>query len=761
MRLAGAALARRWILALVALHFGGVVAGRRAADVARRRRREEALQRLGEEELQRLMGDLPQWITFPDVERSRWLNLVLEKLWPHIDAATCSIVRNIVEFQLQRAVRGKGGVHSVVFNNLSLGDKPPFIGGVRGFEHDGDSVICDVELRWVAAAVAELGVQLLGGGASLPVQAGSLTARGVFRLTLGPLVGQFPLFEAIDVQLTLPLDMDFTLKVAGNDLTAWTKVQGVLSQAIRQAINNIFLYPNRLHINIMKATRAERQNVRGTLVVRLHALHGLRRADARRVEEIAEEQGVGTGSGGRGLQSRLLGKAAPFRSPNVLRAIGSRKWNRKAPQTGRGAGGERREPRSGPGAAPTLSPRGRSGGSKRHDGVRIRVALSLEGDPQSEFMSAPAVYVQGGAVPLSLGDGRALIKTFAVRDNANLVLEVFAHPAEYEGVSRQRMLLCSIVRLPLAAVGWHLKRSMRVRLDDHKGEVELDMSFFPTERLCGVLIEKKSRSEVEARPDKHPAPPPDRSLSAMMKPAVLVVQLRRAEGLRAADWGGTSDPYCILRVGSQTFQTKCINNTCSPVWDQTASFPLNVQGLETATRLEIEIFDRDVLSTDDPLGIVRVNLRDIPPDGEHPQTRFPVEAVTPGDCGTLVAFISLHVVRASTGGNLRIRDVPGGLVALGPAAVHGVSEAVKMRSHAPPLRPGGTRPAGILAASAAAAIGLAALIFGGAHLRPSVSALGALASVALLPLLLAALVLALAAVLALRARSRAQGRARG
>ena len=135
--------------------------GRRGAALERRRRREEVLQQLEKGDLTSLMGDLPSWITFPDVERSRWLNLALGKLWPHIDAATCSILRNVVEFQLQRAIRGKGGVHSVVFNNLSLGPKPPFIGGVRSFEHRGDSVICDVELRWVAAAVAATANRLL------------------------------------------------------------------------------------------------------------------------------------------------------------------------------------------------------------------------------------------------------------------------------------------------------------------------------------------------------------------------------------------------------------------------------------------------------------------------------------------------------------------------------------------------------------------------------------------------------------------------
>jgi len=757
LRLAGRALARRWVLALAALHVGSVVAGRRGAALERRRRREEVLQQLEKGDLTSLMGDLPSWITFPDVERSRWLNLALGKLWPHIDAATCSILRNVVEFQLQRAIRGKGGVHSVVFNNLSLGPKPPFIGGVRSFEHRGDSVICDVELRWVAAAVAELGVQLLGGGASLPVRVDSLTARGVFRLTLGPLVGQFPLFEAIDVQLTLPLDMDFALKVAGNDLTAWSGVEGVLSKAIRQAVNNIFLFPNRLHINVMKATRAERQNVRGTLLVRLHTLRGLGAGDAKRVLETAREQGLTRSGSRRGLQDRLLGKAA-FRYPNVLRAFGNRRrrwWSPAGTARGKGAGEG--------GARQT---RGRQGGAPRKfDGVRVRVALSLQGDPQSEFLSGAAIYAKGGVVTLLQEDGRAPIKTFAVRDNANLVLEVLAHPAEYEGRSRQKMLLCSTLRLPLAAVGWHLRRRMRVRLDEGKGEVDLDMSFFPTERLCGGLIEKSGGGGAgEGGPEAVPAPSaaasgavssPGRAPSAVMKPAVLVVQLRRAEGLRAADWGGTSDPYCILRVGSQTFQTKCINNTCDPVWDQTASFALNVDGLETATRLEIEIWDRDVLSTDDPLGRVTVRLREVPADGEHPQTRFPVEAVTPGDCGTVVAFISLHVVRANTGGDLRIRDLPGGLVALGPAAVQGVSEAVRLDSR--PLlsrRMGGDGTGRVPPlAAAAAALALALALCGGLRLGPALA--GALASAALLPPALAALALsALAALAALAAAAR-------
>ena len=43
----------------------------------------------------------------------------------------------------------------------------------------------------------------------------------------------------------------------------------------------------------------------------------------------------------------------------------------------------------------------------------------------------------------------------------------------------------------------------------------------------------------------------------------VVIQGR---GLAAKDFGGKSDPYCILQFEDETFKTKAISNTLDPVW---------------------------------------------------------------------------------------------------------------------------------------------------------------------------------------------------
>jgi len=71
-----------------------------------------------------------------------------------------------------------------------------------------------------------------------------------------------------------------------------------------------------------------------------------------------------------------------------------------------------------------------------------------------------------------------------------------------------------------------------------------------------------------------------------------------ATGLKAADIGGTSDPYAILRVrGAQVGKTKVIDKTLNPSWKDDFShkfLPTDV--------LEVNIYDKDKIGKDDPLG---------------------------------------------------------------------------------------------------------------------------------------------------------------
>ena len=54
-----------------------------------------------------------------------------------------------------------------------------------------------------------------------------------------------------------------------------------------------------------------------------------------------------------------------------------------------------------------------------------------------------------------------------------------------------------------------------------------------------------------------------------MEQAELQVTVVEARGLAAMDYGGTSDPYCVLQCGVVKSKTRTINRTLSPKWNET------------------------------------------------------------------------------------------------------------------------------------------------------------------------------------------------
>lgn len=66
----------------------------------------------------------------------------------------------------------------------------------------------------------------------------------------------------------------------------------------------------------------------------------------------------------------------------------------------------------------------------------------------------------------------------------------------------------------------------------------------------------------------------------------------------------SSDPYCILKLGSQVCKTTTKYRTLNPVYNENFSFSWD--GIES---LVVEIFDKDELSKDDHMGLLEVNLQ--------------------------------------------------------------------------------------------------------------------------------------------------------
>ena len=57
-----------------------------------RRLKTDTLFYLSQAEIQNLIGDVPSWLAFRDVERGGWLNKVLQAAWPYLNQATSGVI---------------------------------------------------------------------------------------------------------------------------------------------------------------------------------------------------------------------------------------------------------------------------------------------------------------------------------------------------------------------------------------------------------------------------------------------------------------------------------------------------------------------------------------------------------------------------------------------------------------------------------------------------------------------------------------------
>lgn len=97
-------------------------------------------------------------------------------------------------------------------------------------------------------------------------------------------------------------------------------------------------------------------------------------------------------------------------------------------------------------------------------------------------------------------------------------------------------------------------------------------------------------------------------------PSKLRVMVVRASNLVIADVGfvsaGSSDPYVILKIGRQKHQTTVIKTNLNPVWNEEFVFDFT----DYSDVLKVEMWDWDMMKTDDPMGDLKIPLRDLQRD---------------------------------------------------------------------------------------------------------------------------------------------------
>lgn len=93
-----------------------------------------------------------------------------------------------------------------------------------------------------------------------------------------------------------------------------------------------------------------------------------------------------------------------------------------------------------------------------------------------------------------------------------------------------------------------------------------------------------------------------------MPQAQLQVTVVEARGLAPMDRNGLSDPYCVLHCGAVRSSTRVIQKTLNPRWEEAFLFEV-AQG--ASMQLQLDCFDRDLLSSDDFLGTLKIPVDEL------------------------------------------------------------------------------------------------------------------------------------------------------
>ncbi|GJP51801.1 hypothetical protein CLOM_g10938 [Closterium sp. NIES-68] len=190
----------------------------------------------------------PSWVQFPEFERVEWINYFLREVWPKLKEAISGAVMVQVEPILDSYRPAM--ISSLKLTKFNLGHFAPQLGGIDVVETKADEVVLHVDFNWVGDPSIILSIKTLVGVA-LQVQVKNLQIWGVFRVALTPLITSIPCFGSVVFALTTKPEINFTLKVAGGDMTAVPGLGDALDDLIRTAITDSLVWPVRHVIPIV------------------------------------------------------------------------------------------------------------------------------------------------------------------------------------------------------------------------------------------------------------------------------------------------------------------------------------------------------------------------------------------------------------------------------------------------------------------------------------------------------------------------------
>lgn len=200
---------------------------------------------LSRDDLKKICGDnFPEWISFPVYEQVKWLNKLLNKLWPFVAEAATMVIKESVEPLLEEY--RPPGITSLKFSKLSLGNVAPKIEGIRVQSLKEGQITMDIDFRWGGDPSIILGVEA-ALVASIPIQLKDLQVFTVVRVIF-QLAEEIPCISAVVVALLSEPKprIDYTLKAVGGSLTAIPGISDMIDDTVNSIVTDMLQWPHRI-----------------------------------------------------------------------------------------------------------------------------------------------------------------------------------------------------------------------------------------------------------------------------------------------------------------------------------------------------------------------------------------------------------------------------------------------------------------------------------------------------------------------------------
>lgn len=198
-----------------------------------------------------LLGEIPNWLTSPNIQRVDWLNNALQlKWWPHLQDLICFQIRNAFEPVLEKYK--PRGVKTVGFRKLTLGDVAPVITGIHYLPtSDEDEIVLEFGVTWTSSkSDICIGLHMRSSRKSfLEFGIDDLQLHGSCRLRIKPVRSRLPFFGAISLSFIRKPVVDFTLNLrtgiekAPLEISAIPGLSSWLQSMVRNTINDTMVFP--------------------------------------------------------------------------------------------------------------------------------------------------------------------------------------------------------------------------------------------------------------------------------------------------------------------------------------------------------------------------------------------------------------------------------------------------------------------------------------------------------------------------------------